>query len=197
MTPLAFTIPYAFAFWAVLLWAFGAESILTVRSTRWMTQVRSTDSGSHWLIVLGLGVANGAALPLAFVQSLQFLPSLRHFLFTGGLGLLVAGSLLRRHCWQTLGRYFTSAVVAEPGQPVIERGAYGWVRHPAYSAGILMHLGYGLALGNWGSTLLVVGMCGVVYSYRIAVEERLLADVLGEPYRKYMRRHRRLIPHVY
>lgn len=137
------------------------------------------------------------ALPLAFVEAAQFPPSMRYPLFAVGLVLVVLGSLLRGHCRRVLGRHFTSTVAAEPGQPVVERGAYGWVRHPSYTAGLLLHLGYGLALGSWGSTLVVLGVCAAVYAYRIAVEERVLAEVLGEPYRDYMRRHRRLIPYLF
>jgi protein-S-isoprenylcysteine O-methyltransferase Ste14 len=37
----------------------------------------------------------------------------------------------------------------------------------------------------------------VVFGYRITIEERRLVEVLGEPYRDYMRRRRRLIPFVY
>lgn len=196
MTPLAFTMPSAVAFWAVIAWAFVPEVVLTSRSRRLMWPV-SSDCGSLPLMVLGLGVANAVALPLAFVEAAQFPTALRVSLLAVGLGLVVGGSLLRRHCQRTLGRHFTSAVVAEPGQPVIERGAYGWVRHPSYAAGLLLHLGYGLALGSWGSTLLVAGMCAAVYGYRITIEERLLVAVLGEPYRDYMRRHRRLIPYVF
>jgi protein-S-isoprenylcysteine O-methyltransferase Ste14 len=195
--PLAFTIPFAFVFWAVLAWAFVPESLLTFRWRERMARAACSDGGSLWLIVLGLGIANCMAMPLAFVETMQFPPSSRAGLFAAGLSILIAGSLLRRHCWHTLGTYFTSAVTAQLDQPVIERGAYRWVRHPSYSAGILMHLGYGLALGSWASALLVVGMCLVVYSYRIAVEERKLMATLGEPYKVYMRRHKRLIPYVY
>lgn len=193
VTPLAFTMPSALAFWAVLTWAFVPEFALTSRSRR----PAPYDRGSLPLMVFGLGAANAVALPLAFVESTQFLPSMRYPLFAVGLGLVVVGSLLRRHCRRVLGRHFTSAVAVEPGQPVIERGAYGWVRHPSYTAGLLLHLGYGLALANWGSILLVLGMCAAVYAYRIAVEEWLLTEVLGEPYRDYMRRHRRLVPYVF
>ena len=195
MTPLAFTFPYALAFWAVLAWAFAYECVLTSRSRRRVA--RTSDRGSLPLIVFGLGTANLAAIPLAFAEAGQFPPSLQVGLLAAGLGLLAAGSLLRRHCQRVLGPHFTSAVAAEPGQPVVERGAYAWVRHPSYSAGVLMHLGYGLALGSWVSTLLVVGMCVVVFGYRITVDERLLAEVLGAPYRDYMRRRKRLIPYVF
>jgi len=36
-----------------------------------------------------------------------------------------------------------------------------------------------------------------VYGYRMAVEERALLAVLGEPYREFMRTRRRLIPFIY
>lgn len=197
MTPLAITLPYAVVFWAVVLWAFVPEFALTTRARRRTAEAASPDAGSLRLIVFALGAANSVALPLALVEALQFPPSLRLGLFGLGLGSLVAGSVLRRHCWRMLGGYFTADVVAQVGQPVIERGAYGWVRHPSYSGGILMHLGYGLALGSWGSTLLLVGACLLVYTYRIRVEERTLLVTLGEPYQAYMRRHKRLIPYVY
>ncbi|HKW69223.1 MAG TPA: hypothetical protein VJP81_01455 [Candidatus Dormibacteraeota bacterium] len=34
------------------------------------------------------------------------------------------------------------------------------------------------------------------YVYRIRVEEQVLAEALGEPYRNYMRRTKRLLPFV-
>jgi protein-S-isoprenylcysteine O-methyltransferase Ste14 len=36
-----------------------------------------------------------------------------------------------------------------------------------------------------------------VYRYRMAVEERALLTVLGEPYREFLRHRKRLIPYVY
>jgi protein-S-isoprenylcysteine O-methyltransferase Ste14 len=36
-----------------------------------------------------------------------------------------------------------------------------------------------------------------VYAYRIAVEERALLAVVGEPYREFIRTRKRLIPFIY
>jgi len=81
-----------------------------------------------------------------------------------------------------------------PGQPVIERGAYHWIRHPSYLAAILMMLGMGLALANWIS-LIALGIVPLgIYAYRIHVEEKALVETLGQPYRDYMTRTKRLIP---
>jgi protein-S-isoprenylcysteine O-methyltransferase Ste14 len=96
-----------------------------------------------------------------------------------------------------LGTSFTGDVRAHPDQAIVRTGAYAVVRHPSYSAGILMNLGLGLALGSWGSAAVLTLASVAVYSYRIAIEERALVAVVGEPYREYMRTRRRLIPFIY
>jgi protein-S-isoprenylcysteine O-methyltransferase Ste14 len=82
------------------------------------------------------------------------------------------------------------------GQPVITRGAYRWVRHPAYIGGILMFAGIGVALASWGSFAILVVAAIVVYGYRVRVEERALVQTIGEPYGAYMKTHKRLVPFV-
>ena len=53
-----------------------------------------------------------------------------------------------------------------------------------------------LAYANW---LGLIGMLPVLagFLYRIRVEERVLSDELGDPYRSYMERTKRLVPFVY
>jgi protein-S-isoprenylcysteine O-methyltransferase len=114
-----------------------------------------------------------------------------------GVATLIAGSLLRRHCWRLLGSSFTGDVKVRPGQRIVGEGAYRLLRHPSYTAGILMNVGIGLGLGSWGSTALLVVISLAVYRYRMAVEERALLTVLGEPYREFLRHRKRLIPYVY
>ena len=60
-----------------------------------------------------------------------------------------------------------------------------------------MNIGIGLALGSWASTALLALAAFAVYSYRIAVEERTLLNVIGAPYQEFMRTRRRLIPFLY
>jgi protein-S-isoprenylcysteine O-methyltransferase Ste14 len=82
-------------------------------------------------------------------------------------------------------------------QTVVDRGPYRWVRHPSYTGLLLTLVGLGLALGNWLSvlTLVVLPVAGLVV--RIRVEERALLGALGEPYREYAGRHRRLVPGIW
>jgi protein-S-isoprenylcysteine O-methyltransferase Ste14 len=96
-----------------------------------------------------------------------------------------------------LGASFTGDVRAAPDQRIITTGAYRLLRHPSYTAGTLLNVGFGVALGNWGSLALLALAAIAVYSYRLAVEERALLGVVGEPYREFIRTRRRLIPFIY
>ncbi len=145
-------------------------------------------------------LASWLAFPAAFtVSSWSKFALLNHRMgwFALGLVILLAGSMLRRYCFRTLGRYFTGNVMVQAGQPVIEDGPYRLVRHPSYTGGMLMYLGTGLALTNWLSVLILLGMGVVTYTYRVRVEEQALASSLGQPYLEYMRRTKRFVPFAF
>lgn len=197
MRPLPFVWPYWLLFWTVFLWAFSPEYRIVRNARKPAARSDSPDAGSVRLIILGMGLASIIAFPLAWVAVLRLPAAWQPVVFGIGMAALIAGSLLRRHCWRLLGASFTGDVRAKADQPIVTTGAYALVRHPSYSAGILMNAGIGLALGSWGSTALLVLASFVVYSYRIAVEERTLLAIIGEPYRQYIRARRRLIPFVY
>ncbi|MCU1246812.1 MAG: isoprenylcysteine carboxylmethyltransferase family protein [Acidobacteria bacterium] len=196
MRPLIFVWPYALLFWAVYVWVFAPEFALVSRAQRTVAENKAKDAGSLQLILIGMQVALLLSFPLAFVRSLRFPASWSLAAFWLGTGLLLAGSLLRRHCWKTLGEHFTGDVQAKAGQPVITRGAYRWVRHPSYTGGILMLAGIGVALASWGSFAILVVAAIVVYGYRVRVEERALVQTIGEPYVAYMKTHKRFVPFV-
>lgn len=139
----------------------------------------------------------GALVAAFLVPAWAIWPRHAHLVYWAGLGLVVAGGLLRRHCWRMLGSSFTGHIAVTPDQTVVERGAYRWVRHPSYAAGLLLQFGVGLALGNRASLVLLVGPTAVAYAYRIALEERALVSTLGEAYTAYRGRPRRLVPFVW
>jgi protein-S-isoprenylcysteine O-methyltransferase Ste14 len=197
MRPLPFVWPYWLVFWAIFAWAFFPEFGIVQKAREPATRSGSPDAGSCRVIIFGMGLATLLAFPLAWVRFLRLPGGLQLVAFIIGCATVVAGSLLRRHCWRLLGASFTGDVRARPDQPIVTTGAYAVVRHPSYSAGILLNLGVGLALGSWGSVVVLTLGSLVAYSYRIAVEERALLQVVGEPYREFMRTRRRLIPFVY
>ena len=58
--------------------------------------------------------------------------------------------------------------------------------------------GIGIGLSLRFAAAVTIGVTSFLgYWIRIAVEERALADAIGEPYRAYMARTRRLIPFIW
>jgi protein-S-isoprenylcysteine O-methyltransferase Ste14 len=194
--PVAFTWPYAVVFSLVGLWVFLPEIRLTQRDRASAARAGSTDRGSMAVIIIGNQIALLVAVAISGWTTTILPVGWRVPCFWAGLLMLISGSLLRRHCWRILGEYFTGDVKVREAQPVIDRGAYRWVRHPSYTGGMLMFTGIGLALANWLSLVLMVATTLAVYVYRVRVEERTLLAALGEPYRRFMNTRARFIPFV-
>jgi len=195
--PLPFTWPYAPIFWAVFYWVFIPEFGLTLRAREGAARAESPDRGSLKLIVVANQLATIAAFAVCGLAAFAVSQVWRLTWFWTGIAMLISGSLLRRHCFRVLGKYFTGDVDARAEQPVIDRGAYRWIRHPSYTGGMLLFTGIGVALGNWLSVLILAATMTAVYTYRVRVEERALLETLGEPYRKFMQSRKRFIPYVY
>jgi protein-S-isoprenylcysteine O-methyltransferase Ste14 len=177
-----------------MFWAFAPEFRLFSMRTEPSTSPQ--DAGSKRLIAVGQGLAMFAAFWIAATVPSAGLPH-RFSLFWAGLATIIAGSLLRRHCWRMLGASFTGAVIVRPDQMVVDRGAYHYVRHPSYTAGAILFLGIGLALANWISLVVLMGAVSVVYGYRVGVEERALLATIGDPYGRYMSRTKRFVPFLF
>jgi len=196
LRPLPFVWPYALVFWAIYVWAFLPEWKVVQGGREGVKRTDSKDSGSLKVILGGMWLALLIAYALAFVKAWAFPQRWQLPLFVVGVLSIVLGSALRRYCWRTLGDYFTGDVRAMPGQKVIRSGPYRWVRHPSYTAGMMMFIGIGLALGSWPSFILLTIATIATYSYRVAVEERALLEAIGEPYSSYMKERKRFIPYI-
>ena len=124
-------------------------------------------------------------------------PQLPEWTLWAGAAIATAGIGLRFWSVRTLGRYFTYVVKVADGQPVVEAGPYRLLRHPSYAGMLVTGIGMGLALRYALAPLIIVvpQMLGMIV--RIRVEERALADAIGEPYRAYMRRTKRIVPFVW
>jgi protein-S-isoprenylcysteine O-methyltransferase Ste14 len=196
MRPLPFTWPYALVFWAIYIWAFVPEWRIVTGGVRSVKAGSSSDSGSLQVMLGGMWVTLFLAFPLSFVRSWMFPARIQLPMFAIGISLMLLGSVLRRYCFKTLGEYFTGDVRARSDQPVIDTGPYRLVRHPSYTAGMMMFAGIGFALGSWISLVLLLAGSITTYWYRVRIEERALAETIGEPYRNFMKARKRFIPHV-
>jgi protein-S-isoprenylcysteine O-methyltransferase Ste14 len=155
------------------------------------------DRGSMLIVVASLGAGLAGGFVLARRLHASAITDARWPLFVAGLVLMILGLALRQWAVALLGPYFTVDVRVQPGQTVVERGPYRWVRHPSYTGLILIFVGLGLALGNWAAlaVLMVVPTIGLVV--RIHLEERALLEGLGEPYRRFAANRPRLFPGVW
>jgi protein-S-isoprenylcysteine O-methyltransferase Ste14 len=192
--PLAYTSPCAWIFWAVFLAAYVPESVLMARSKP--APGEKSDRGSTQFIMLSAWLAFPAAFAVASWSGFALLNH-RRVWFALGIAILAAGSMLRRYCFRTLGRFFTGNVKVQADQTVIENGPYRLLRHPSYTGGMLMYFGTGLALTNWLSALILVGMGALTYAYRVRVEEQALGTSIGQPYLEYRRRTKRFVPFIF
>jgi protein-S-isoprenylcysteine O-methyltransferase len=194
--PLPFVWPYALVFWVVYIWSFAPEWKIVRQGVEGSRRADSPDSGSLRLLLTVQWLALMALIPLAFFRVWPFPAGSKRPLFAVGVSLILLGSLLRRYCWRTLGEYFTGDVRARSDQPVIRSGPYRFVRHPSYTAGLMMFIGIALAFGSVLGLLLLAITTVAAYGYRVAVEERALVKAIGEPYRVYMTESKRFIPYI-
>jgi protein-S-isoprenylcysteine O-methyltransferase Ste14 len=76
-------------------------------------------------------------------------------------------------------RFFSSVIRLQEdrGHKLITDGPYRWVRHPGYTAGILLCLSSGIALGSWLSALPAVA-CIPLLLRRTVAEDRFLKENL-------------------
>jgi|ERR1035437_3999183 protein-S-isoprenylcysteine O-methyltransferase Ste14 len=162
------------------------------RSRRHGTPIRYEDRSSRLLISLSMFLS----LMIAFLFAASGIASLPSGAFYLGIGLMIAGILLRQWSIAVLGRYFSRTVGVQEGQAVVDRGPYRLVRHPAYTGSLLTMVGLGFVLQSWGAVLVLIAFFGAAFGYRIHVEEAVLTSKLGDEYVAYAKKTKRLIPYV-
>jgi len=197
LRPLIFVWPEALVFWSVLAWALFMEGRQMQRRKAVSGGHDGDDRYSGLVISIGSGLLQLAAGALAFHAPTGMGPEAQHPVYYAGVVTIVAGMLLRIHCWAALGTFFTHTVTVQSDHHVVDIGAYRLLRHPSYLGALLTLGGFGLLLGNWASlAVMVLGSLGI-YLYRIEVEEAALEAALGEAYRRFKLTRKRLIPFVY
>lgn len=135
-----------------------------------------------------------AAIVLGIVGfgDLSLPPAIR----VAGIAIMLAGFAIRWAGMWTLRRFFSANVAVQSDHRLIVKGPYRWVRHPGYFGGWLGFVGFGIALGN-GISLLLLTVCTLpAFLNRIAVEERVLQSAFPD-YADYSVRVARFLPLVW
>lgn len=188
MTPSNVFFALACIYWGLV------EAWMRFRERGSVTASQDRNSRAILVVLIGLGIyiEYGLARNASYVLPGNTL----WYLAFGGI-VILCGTTLRAWSIRTLGRYFRSTVMIQPGHEVVTAGPYQYVRHPSYSGILLNVLGVGIGLGSWPGlpVLLIFTFLGLYQ--RIRVEEHALGASLGQPYQDYMRRTKRLIPFLY
>jgi protein-S-isoprenylcysteine O-methyltransferase Ste14 len=173
-------IPTFWVYWAILAVVFVAAFVLLDRGLlqeRMRPGGRPTPLGlrllnvvlfAHWIIA---GLDRGR---------LHWTDSVPLWLQALGLFIIVAGYALA--FWAMIVNRFFSSVVriqSDRGQHVVTGGPYAFVRHPGYSAGILILAASGVALGSWLAAAFLVAVSFPFLFYRVINEDRVLRSQLS------------------
>jgi protein-S-isoprenylcysteine O-methyltransferase Ste14 len=172
----------------ILVW------IVTAFSTKRTMRSSGTWRGSFLVIAVGAvllaRLTRGSASSWTGAFWEQTLP-----LALVGDALTFVGLVVMLWARFTLGRNWSAGVVLKQDQELIMRGPYRYVRHPIYSGGLLMMLGWAVWTGRAASFFaLVVGL--VIVWFKAGAEEKLMTEHFGNGYRDYKARVKALVPYV-
>ncbi len=96
-----------------------------------------------WVVSIGLAFTSMGRMQAPVLQMV-------------GLVLMVIGIVIRSTAIAQLGRLHTPNVAVLADHPVKDTGLYRYVRHPSYLGALIAFAGFGFALGNGWSLLLIV-----------------------------------------
>jgi protein-S-isoprenylcysteine O-methyltransferase Ste14 len=162
-------------------------------------KIKSTQRDARERTLLGVSLTGLGIIPMFYVFTGVPAFADRPFLpVVAWLGVAPAvGSLWL--FWRThrdLGRNWSVSLEVRQKHELITAGVYRYVRHPMYSAFFLWALAQILLLPNWIAGFSGIVGFGILYSFRVGREERLMLDAFGEEYRAYMRRTARIVPWI-
>ena len=172
---------------ALLLWK--APALLEKRlNTKEQAKTQMAVVAVSSLLFLAAFVAAGLDFRFGWTHVPIWLVCLAAVLQLAAYGLYA--EVMRENAW------LSRTVEVQENQKVIDTGLYGIIRHPMYTATILLFLAMPLVLGSWVSFAIML-LYPVVIVFRIRNEEQVLETGLAG-YREYKQRVRcRLLPFIW
>jgi protein-S-isoprenylcysteine O-methyltransferase Ste14 len=162
------------------------ENTLKKREEGWISKIAGILGLIGFISILVYAINPGwlswASLPLP------------HWLRWAGVGIALLGFALLQWAQNTLGKNWSDTPRMIKEQSLITSGPYHFVRHPIYTAFVLI-LGSTLFVSaNWLVGFAWLGMTLLELASRIRFEEGLMLEYFGDSYREYMKRTGRLLP---
>jgi protein-S-isoprenylcysteine O-methyltransferase Ste14 len=122
--------------------------------------------------------------------------SLPVWLRWAGVALALAGFALLQWAQVTLGKSWSGTPRMMKEQALATGGPYQFIRHPIYTAFVLILGSTLLISANWFVGLAWIGMTILEVASRIDFEEALMIEHFGDQYREYMKKTGRLLPRL-
>jgi len=113
-----------------------------------------------------------------------------------GVALTLAGFALLQWAQVTLGKSWSDTPRMMNEQALITSGPYQFIRHPIYTAFILILGSVLLISANWFIGLAWLSMTVLEVASRVGFEESLMLEYFGDQYRDYMQKTGRLLPRL-
>lgn len=125
-----------------------------------------------------------------------FLPQEFHFLVAVGVVVQIGGFILAVWARRHLGRNWAAEVRIGEGHELVRTGPYRALRHPIYTAMLVMFIGTAISSGQYHA-LLGVALLVVAYLRKTRLEENILRQTFGPEWDTYQRDTWRLVPLVF
>jgi protein-S-isoprenylcysteine O-methyltransferase Ste14 len=175
-------------------WLFPATSLLLLVFSLFLTRSGSRENALLQKVFVALGALLGfvaLALPF-FEQPVFYVPIINYGL---GIPLAMIGLVGRIYPMVYLQRQGTTTAMDSVAK-LVDSGPYAWVRHPQYTAGLVMLLGWFLAWGAWYALGWLPLIAGIIYAQARIEEKYILERLFGEAYATYRERVGMLLPHL-
>jgi methyltransferase len=168
-------------FTAVIALVAGQRLVELVVSRRNERRLRARGAVEHGTAHWPYMVAMHAAFLVACVAEPWLLDRpLRPWLAAAAGGVVLLALALRGWTLVTLGGRWTARVLVLPGEPLVARGPYRWIRHPNYTAVVLEIAALPLLHAAWLTATVFTALNAAVLAVRIRVEERALTAARAE-----------------
>ena len=118
------------------------------------------------------------------------------FVRVAGMVVCLGSLVLLYRVHQSLGDNFSTTLLVRSSHRLVQNGPYRLVRHPMYTAYLLLFIGAFLLSGSWLIGLSGTAVIATLMLFRIKKEEQLLLSVFGHEYARYRTRTGMFIPKI-
>lgn len=164
-----------------------------IRRHRTVQQIEEVSPDPSQFLGWFLGIASIAAASHWLIRPMRLAGETPDGVRWIGLLLVIAGLILWYQAVRALGPNWIPGVAVRNQHRLVTHGPYRYVRHPMYSAFLLIGLGMGLAAPAWIIGI-YVGLPYLAYLLRIPAEERMLRERFPRQWDQYAEKTGVLFP---